>query len=328
MKVITKCVIDMKTSEVIEEESYLYDGPVALLKGSSGGGSSGAVSHSLYLEQVHGDWLWNGGTDLLSQSMADTMETAFGNSPWTGLTAYDPDADIAAFLAVMAAYKAILADLDDTDDWETAYDKAANIIVPVSDAYITADVAAFGDQLDDEITTKVLPRFRRGMQDINAVVSSAFPVGEAIIEAFRDRDVAKHSSGIRIALASENSRIIMSGTEQILKLMSNRIGLEQDYMKTYIESMRIKIVAKKEQTDQDAKIDEEDALWDLEVFQYGANLLAGIQGGTASGGKEKKPSTFQSVLGGALTGAAAGAMVGNVPGAIIGGVLGAASGLL
>jgi hypothetical protein len=110
--------------------------------------------------------------------------------------------------------------------------------------------------------------------------------------------------------------------------------LEDSYVKTHIEAMRIKIVAKKEESDKNIDIDEQDALWDLEVFQYGANVMASIQGGTVSNGP-RRPSTAASVLGGALSGAAAGAMIGStmtpagglMPMAI-GAVLGAATGFL
>ena len=95
-----------------------------------------------------------------------------------------------------------------------------------------------------------------------------------------------------------------------------------------IEANRMKIVALKEQTDTDLKYDEADATWDLEVFQYGCNVLASIGGGVASPKGSKQPSTSQSMIGGALSGAAAGGMIGGLPGALIGGVLGAAGGLL
>lgn len=335
MKIITKCIIDMRTLQVIEEESYDYIGPVTECKGG-GGGSSGHVSHSAYLEAVHGDWLNATGVDLIEKSVTEVMDSALGSSPWTALTAYNPDADIAAYAAVIAAFKAILSGMSDTADWAALYAQADASITGVTDAEIAADVDAFADQLDDEILTKVLPRFRRGMQDINAVVSSAFPIGEAIIEGFRDRDVAKYSSAIRLAMMGKKSDLLISGTGQMLQLMLQRIGWEGDYAKMFTEAMRIKIVAKKEQTDQDATIDEADAKWDLEVFQYGANVLAAIGGGTAMS-TSKGASKAQSAIGGALTGAAAGMLLGTNPAVAaatgglsipIGAVLGMASGLL
>ena len=285
---------------------------------SGGGGGSGKIGYPAYVETAHGDWLDFNGTDLMTDSVAALMEAAHGNSPWVAAAAYDPDADITAWEAAIAAFAVILAGINDTADWVTLYTQAQTS-VGISDTTIVADVAAFANQLDDEILTKVLPRFRRGMQDIGAVVSSAFALGEAVIEGFRDRDVAKHGSALRLNAANLNAQLELSATEQMLKLMIQRIGWEDSYVRTVIEGKRIKVVAKKEQNDMDDEIDAKDATWDLEVYQYGANLL-GAPGGAAV--SPRRPSTIQSALGGAMTGAAAGGMIGGPPGALLGGILG------
>ena len=320
--------------------------------GSSGGGGSGKVDYPDYMKTVHNDWLDNTGVDTITSSITDVMSAALGNSPWTGQIAYDPDADVAAWENVIAAFATVLAGMDDIVDWAAFYTQAETSVPDITEAsgiteaVIVADVDAFADQLDDEITTKVLPRFRRGMQDINTVTSSAFAIGTSIIEGFRDREVAKHNSTVRLNAMSKNADINianqrlhsevkslrLSATEQMLKLMLQRVSFEEVYMKTFIEAKRIKIVAKKEENEVEMDIDDRDAKWDLEVFQYGGNLLSSIGGGTVATQKASKP---QSALGGALSGAAAGAMVGSaVPGigtaigAGVGGILGAASAFL
>ena len=447
MKVITECTISMRTLQTIGERSYEYIGSIAECKGGGGGGStgSGAIAYPAFMEAVHADWLNNTGADNIASSVTDIMNAALGNSPWVGQVAYDPGADITAFEAAITAFAAMLAGIVDTTDWDTLYtqavaslgapavlavvdevvadkvvgdiavlDKAVGNIVDTSDvlgiteAMIVADVAAFADQLDDEITTKILPRFRGGMRDINAVVSSAFPIGEAIIESFRNREVAKHTSTLRLSAEHKNAdidvrneelhldvrktnvgkdveigranlgkdveigkvnlskgveieranlvkdieigkanlskdvevgtinirslaeykRMYLEGSSQMLRLMLQRISWHDGYMRTVIEGKRIKIVARKEQLDEDMKIDEYDAVWDLEVFTHGANVLAAISGGI--GDHHKQPSQLQSALGGVLSGAAMGAMMsGGNPYAVAGGAaLGLASAFL
>lgn len=290
-----------------------------------GGSSSGKVGFPTYMETLHSAWLNSTAADVLTTSMVDAMESAIGSSPWTTLAAYDPAADITAWETAMTGFRAVITGLDDTVDWNALWGQANTSIDGVVEADIAADVAAFSNQLDDEIETKVLPRYRRGMQDINAVVSSAFPIGAALIESSKAKDVAKHSSGLRITLADKKNSLILGGTEQMIKMMATRLGLEDVYTKSMVESNRIKIVAKSEQAQIDAKLDESDALWDLEVFQHGGNLLGAIGSGVV---KPKQASTAQSVLGGGMVGAGAGFLVGGPVGAVVGGVLGAASGLL
>lgn len=326
MKIITKSVISIETLEVIEEESFEYYGQVALLKGggSGGGSTSGKTDYPDYMKDFHGNVL---GSGAIADDLTDVMDAAIGNSPWTAHSAYDPDSAISAYETAISDFSAILAGWDITSDWASYYAQALTTI----DSAIDDEVDAYGDILDDEITTKILPRFNAGMRDINAVVSSAFPIGHSVIEGFRNRDVAKHASGLSANATSQ----YLEAAGQMFQAMMQHTSFEETYMKTMIEGMRIKIVAKKEQEEVDAAFDESDALWDLEVFQYGANMLAAISGGTAVPGQGKKPSTVQSMIGGALSGATAGAMVGaetgmvsGPVGAVIGGVLGGAAGLL
>ncbi len=306
------------------EELYLQHGPTICFKGG-GGSSSGKVGFPAYMETLHGKWLDSEASDILTTSMVDAMEGAIGSSPWGVITAYDPDSDIADWKTAMDNFRVFLTGLDDAIDWAALYTQANSSIDGIIEADIAQSISDFADQLDDEIETKVLPRYRRGMQDINAVVSSAFPIGEALIESFRGRDVARHSSSVRLNLMDRKSTLILAGTEQMIKMYLTRIGSEDTYVRNVVESNRIKIVAKSEQISADSKIDESDALWDLEVFQYGGNLLGAIGSGVVKPGKG--PSQAQSVIGGAMQGAAAGAMI-PVVGPILGGILGAASGLL
>jgi len=315
----------------------------------SGGSSSGKVDYPDYMKDFHGNILNHAGTESVNLSVAQVINATMAYNPWVLASAYDPDNDISAYEAVIAGFKGILSGISDTADWAALLIQAKASIGPVggiTEAIIVADVAAFANQLDDEIVTKVLPRFRGGMRDINAVVSSSFVVGQSVIEGFRDREVAKHASGLRLSAAYKNAdieleveRLYLTGSSQMLQLMLQRISWEESYMRVLTESKRIKIVAKKEETDVNIHIDERNGLWNIETFQHGGNLLSSIGGASVvTGGKGQ--STASSVIGGGMSGAAAGGMVGGaiaggqagsvvpVYGTIIGAVLGAAAGYL
>ncbi len=442
MKIITKCVISFVTLEVIEEEFYEYNGLISECKGGGGGSSSGTVDYPAHMKTWHTDALSNSGADTITSSMTDCMNAAIGSSPWSAQAAFDPDTILSSNDAAIAAFAAILAAINYTTNWSSLFTQAVTSVgssstitvadtsisdITITDASITdksitnisdtttingiteaiilADVSSFADQIDDEITTKILPRFEAGMRNINAVQSSAFVVGESIIEGFRNREVSKHSSGLRLAAATKNTdidieneqlhlevkktnimkdieiaklnlnkdievtksnlsktievnklnteknievakintqkaiqvadanvryvaeydKMYLEGTSQMLQLMMQKIAWDESYTKTFVEANRIKIVAKKEETDGNMDIDKNDALWDLEVFQFGANLLASIGSGTMNP-NAKGPSQMQSALGGAMMGVAAGAMTGMGPPAMVaGGLLGVAS---
>jgi len=327
MKVITKCIIRIDTLETLYEESYEYKGSIAKCKGgggSSGGGASGKVDFPDYMKTWHGQALDHAGVDTVASSVTDIINAALGNSPFAGVNAYDPDADITAYEAAIAGFDVLIAGIDEPVDWAALYTQAVASIDGVSNAEITADVVAFAAEQDDQLTTIVLPRFESGMRDIGAVVSSAFAIGKSNIEGFRDRDVARHSSKIRLAVVSDRGRLYLEGTSQMMQFLQAKYAWEESYMKTVIEGKRIKIVAKKEQTEVDMKIDEADSLWDFGVFRYGTNMLASISGSAVSEDSEMKSNLLPSVIGGALSGAAAGTMIGGPGwGTAIGAVAGA-----
>lgn len=297
-----------------------------------------------------------------------------------------------AMLAETTSYSDLIDDVKDGSLLSDVYDDisakltAVTSATEITEAVLLAETAAYSDLLDDEIETKTLPAFRAGMQDVNLVTSSAFVVGEALIYAFKNRDLAKYTADIRLNAANKNADIRLSNnqsivamnqvksnlTDSVLKLvlsgsdslMKSKIGVRLDVasrnvdvkvannqgiistnqlksslsddvlklsltgndtlMKTTAELSRISIVAKKEQNDLNNEIAAKDAVWDLEVFQYGGNLLAAISGSSMA---TQKPSTVSSVIGGAMSGAAAGGSIGGPWGAAIGGGIGAIAGI-
>ncbi len=124
--------------------------------------------------------------------------------------------------------------------------------------------------------------------------------------------------------------IIANGmVEQKLSVANNLANLA-------VEANRINIVTKSEQLATNRKIAQKDALWPLQIYQSGGNVMASISGAAVGGKKgEEGPSGTQKAIGGGLSGAAAGAAIGakigsGYPGwgTAIGAVVGAGAALL
>ena len=294
-----------------------------------GGSSSGAVSYPAYMEAKHTTWL---------DEMAVLITTAVtGASPFASETAYDPASRITTMEGAVTTFKAAVDALDHDADWEAGIDTAKTKLDAevFNDTYINADIAAFQDLLEDDIADVILPQFQTGMRDINAVYSSAFIMGEADIYAKKTKEVTKYGTDLRMKLNLQRNEAIIKCTNNMLENLIKQVTLNQAISAQTIENGRIGIVAFKEQADQDFNIIDLDARWDLDVYQYGANMLGGISGGTVKAGGDAGMSKGQSAIGGALAGAAAGAYVGSVVpglstavGAGIGALLGAAGGFL
>lgn len=284
-----------------------------------GGGGSGQVSYPEYMETMHSAWL----TDL------DTLiESIVTNSPYEEALAYDPDTDLENTANTLTGFNTLVTGISELANWANYYNQAANLIGDFN-TEIAAKVDSYKTYIDNDLDTNILPKFKRSMQNVNASMSSAFIIGESIILEGRDRDIAKYDADLNLEYASKRTQLLLQASEQILKLA----GLKYEFYKALVhytvESNRIKIVAKAEETVNNLEYTVKDALWGLTSYREGGNMLAAIGGGTVQT-DSTGPSKAQSAIGGALSGAAAGAMItgGNPMGAVAGGVLGLVGGLL
>lgn len=311
MKVYNRVVLDISSGKVLEEDSFEYQGPVCEAKGGGGGGSSGKVDFPDYMKAVHGDWLNRGGAVVLSvgESITELIQAGIQNSPYSGETAYDPDTDISAFLSALVEFDS------EVDDLVTSWVSTLATARDESSTVVTDSTTAHADLLDDRLTTEVLPRFQAGMRDINAVISSTFVIGQAVLEAFNTREVAEFSARLRLQKESDG-----------LELLKLKVGFRESVAKLTLEARRIKVVMKKEELEEQLSMDEKEYKWPTELYQYGSNVMSSISGSAVSV-PEKAPKG--SVLGGALSGAASGAMIGasfGPYGALIGAGVGAVAG--
>jgi hypothetical protein len=238
----------------------------------------------------------------------------------------------------VASLLAAIGTMDVLVDWPRAAAMVTTFAddTLMTDAYVNAEAAAFNAEVDYEIETNVLPRFQRGMQDINSVMSSSFVVGEALIESAGLMKKTTHLAQFRQQLAKDRLAFVVGGIDSALKIYLMKFDLLRMSYQLGIEGMRIGIVAEKEQVDSDIKIEELDAKWDFEVLTYGGNILASLHGAT-SRGAEVKSNTASSAIGGAMSGGAGGAAIASMAGLSgpwgwaalgIGAALGGVAGLL
>lgn len=300
---------------------------------AGGGSSSGRIDFPDHMKVVHQDWLDQTGTDTIESSMVDSMNDALGGSPYTSMTAYDPSTPLTAMDTAVGAFNTRVDALDPDGDWETMVDSvvAKADAAVFDDTYVNADIAAFRAELEDQLTNTVLPRFQAGLRDVNAVMSSAFVIGESIIEGMLTNDVTKYGTDLRLKLNIQRNDFIVKGVESVLRNLYAIAELEKNVAHYTIESQRMRVAALKEKKDTENSILVKNGRWDLETYQYGANLLAAIGGGTVVPSSADGPSSLQSAIGGALSGAAVGAAVGQGNGwitgggALLGGLLGGLS---
>ncbi len=222
---------------------------------SSGSQGSGTVEYPQYLEDAHEDlleYLWVG-----TSGSAGPIAAITATNPFTAAVAYDPttrisllSSELSAFNTFLMAHDDITYDtnfvtralrFDDPTDY-TFPDILSTITVMATllyeldtnlftEGYIDNVIDAFSDKLDDQLADTVAPKFTRGMQDVNADMSSAFVIGMAKIHTDRNLQVSDFQAKIRI----DNENRILELEK--LKPMFNANRLEHEKLKTIFDNL-------------------------------------------------------------------------------------------
>lgn len=371
MKVYEFVKIDMSSGEVLEEISYEYEGPVALC----GGGNSGTIGFPAYMQDFHDSMLGDlSSSPVLSVTVGSALETLVeGSTPYDGETAYDPDTALTANQTRFDTHDALVTALNGTTSWESAVTTAVtkldngttypkiNLIAndidalaitqaltAATDAMNAANVIAATDAYEARITPRFLrgvQRFAGGMAEINAVNSSAFIIGMALLENDVLLETNKYDAEMQMGVfntvapraidatfsaamnkVQQRNVMMADGVNRLMAAIIEKIQASQQASHLQAEVNRLKIVAKQEQLARDLEIDVLEAFWDLDAFGKATQVLGGIGGGQPI---PNMPGKFASTLGGALQGAATGAATGSVVpgvGTAIGAGVGAALG--
>ena len=327
MKLITALVINMDTLETVYEDSYEYEGDVALCGGT---GPSGSIDFPDYMEKIHVNWLTGGTKDspapALTTSMEDVLENALTtDNPYTNTSAHNPSVALSAMQTQYDTTKTVITGLDEEADWASMVTKALTKI----DDFLLSDSDI--DTLVDEYETSNEGRFNRGVaefagtiSDINAVHASTFVMGLGLLVRDRNKDSDSFRANLKLKQQDSRAQILTQSVAHMIHILEMRVRSTMAMIQIQADISRMSIVANKEQRDRDLEIDVLDALWDFEVFQYAGNLLASISG--SGHPSANKPSKLQSALGGGLSGAAIGMQLGGPVGAGIGFGVGALAG--
>lgn len=308
-----------------------------------GGGQAGEIDWPGYLEGTHGNWLMgdsgsyqSDGIDPDEQNMQFAIGDAWDNSPYAHLSVYDPSNDV----AIMEQYLNIFSDVVDAmahqTDFESNIDKAIEL---AGDVYDTDSLNNLVDEYEEkqlDAYLRSVGRFSAGMGDIGSINTSSYVVSMAMMERGHQRDVAQFRSQLLAEQQRDKERFIESAATQMSRLYMQYIDNVKAKALLAVELRRITIAAKTDSVREQADHDVKDATWNLEIWQYGANLLAAASGGVASPAPQldtKQGSPVGGGLSGALSGAATGAAIGApfggfgaIPGSVIGAALGGVGG--
>ncbi len=334
-----------------------------------GGGSSGKVSWSSYLQDRHKKLI--GAVDDLdgSTDAFHALNDVWDNSPYADASVYDPSDKLADAQSQLDSFISYMGDIE-TGLWDDYFSQAeaalngaynettlypayyAQAVAAVNSAFGTTHVEALVTAQETRMVgplMRSIARMSSGARDQNSVLSSTYVHQIAYMERSNTQDLADFAAKAAIEVDSQRLNAVTACVAQIIALNTQRvsgitgtiahiIGLlqlrntsEQVAAHYSAELNRVGIVAQKEFFDGDSELAVKDALWQLELTQYCANVLAAVQGASTSPQSASKDRSSTSMIGGAIgsavTGGAAGADFGK-SGVVTGALLGVGAALL
>lgn len=283
--------------------------------GSSSDGDND-ITYAEYIEEAHKRLLNHSGTDVNNISIIDSFNHAQSLNPYanatnitTGDAFFTGGYSITDFPSLWDMFGKFMAGLDVHHLFLQTYNGV------IDSAEIKEAVTAQAAYLDDDIQANILPKFQSGMRDINAVSSSAFMTGRAIIADARIKAINKFSSELRL-------RVLDASAD----MWKKHLDWNQSVISTYSTMFKLYYSVEMDVNAQKVAMQMKRDTFSLSLFEYVRAVLGVVSGSTGTMANEP-PSQGASMLSGALGGASVGAALGPW-GAAAGGVLGLASSFL
>ena len=282
-----------------------------------GGDSTTRIYYAPYVEAAHESFL---------ATMQSNSRTALLNNPYEYFYEDTVNEDnalfeeaffgagytIASFPSLYDMYGKFMAGLDIDALYDQMFEDTVN--APEINALVSAEAAL----LDADIEANVLPRFQTGMRDINAVMSSSFVTGKAMIEDTRVKALSKFSAELKY-------RVIPIAADR----WKTHLEWNKNVVMNYAEIIKLYYSAKMDFKDFNYQLWAKHVLWPFTVLDYERAAIGALQGASKTTTEVAGTSKGSSAIAGALSGAASGALItpGSPVGPIVGGILGLASSL-
>lgn len=281
------------------------------------GGGQQVIRYAPHIEQAHKRLIDASGGVVIAKSAFGIFNELVGQSVYKDYEKYDiddaffgrvpgdPDRtyEMRNFPSLYDMFGKFMAGLDVHVLWSDVYEDT------VHGPEIAAAVSSQAELLDNEVRTKVLPAFLAGMRDINAIQSTTFVIGKAVIADSQVRQMNEFQSRIRL------SAIELSG-----QLWRSHLDWSKGVIAIYLEMTKLYYATRLDVDTKQLEYAVNDKMWDMNLLDEPTKVL-GILNGAAATTNKNKPSQATSAIAGALSGAAAGAPMGPY-GAAAGAILG------
>ena len=278
-KIYSRIVIHMTSGQTLEEQSFDYEGKVALCGGGGGGGDTKTeIRYAGYVEDKHKDFL-----NVLAAQRASDIDS----SPFADYTEIPVDAAffgtgylISSFPSLYDMYGKFMAGLDIDTLYSQIFEDTVN--APEINNLVSAEAT----MMDDDIGMNVLPRFQAGMRDLNAVMSSSYVLGRAAIEDARVKALSRFSAELKYRMIP----IVTDRWRTHLDWNRHTVVLYAEIMRTYYQ-------VKTNIEEHYYNLKELDAKWPWTILGQERAGLGALQGAKTTDSEYRKKMGWQETVG-------------------------------
>lgn len=177
---------------------------------------------------------------------------------------------------------------------------------------ISKDISAESALLDDELNRTSYPKLTAGMRDMNAVMSSSFIYGKALLESDKIKQINQYSAKLK-SLAMQ----------QTMDRWAKHLEWNRSVIDQYMKMNELFWSQRQNWTNTVSQLENADWKWSLEVLDIGRAMVGALNGAAAAQQGPNIPSWSQAISNISGTLGALSGMQSALTGSTSGGLLGA-----
>lgn len=253
------------------------------------------VAYPEHMTEAHTRWLddigWSGNANT------NIIRTTIQRNPYKDRQAFDPSKDMRRAFGYAGIFEDYSEDFVPVDLFtkflSTAKQLATDNREPLTNAKESFEADA------SSRWAKAEANYKAGMADINAVQTSTFVIGLALLEREKQQEIARFEASAELQQMQMDDQKIMQAIQMMMGAENLKAELVAKASEMMVELIRMRIVAEVDKEAKQLDIDTKYFSFPLAVYQHGANVLASMSGGTQT--TSNREYTYGSGLSGNRT---------------------------
>lgn len=238
------------------------------------------VSTNDTMHNIDIDTIGSAGTNPFNV-MAIMYQAYLNGSPYSLAAAYDPSSEFAAMEDSLARFEGVV---DDIDVSSAHWDELADVVIALGDStfgvdstHITNATSAFQTRTDAAYYRSI-SRVAAGFYEANAAEGTGMLLALALLENGRQAEVNNYQAELERVNETNRGQFISSQVGDLVRMDQAKWQLEQNLHTFKYDYQNRRIIEGKEMTAEEIDFAVRDAMWDLDLFRAGVQVMQASSG--------------------------------------------------